>query len=793
MCTFKPKQSRSTSRFLFVIASLLAMLTVYERMVYAAQPRVLDSLLRRLPADRSQHTSDTSLTNLLNDITYQYWQSNLDSARRYATEAQQLAEQQGYARGLGVTLENFGRIAMTQGHYDSAMAFHAAALRIFEKIGWNGGRVSALTGKGVTYRLQGKYGESLAEYKSALQILHSDSLYTRTNSSEQKAFTRILNNIAMVYRLQGRYGEALPYLLQALKIRQQVGDPMSVAALQRNIGLLFDAQRRYEQAFRWYAEALATSTALADKQGIASVQDNLGMVYFQTGALDSAEMNHQSALRLFEEIGNVPGKASALYNLARVAMARSDVRRAEDLHRRALELRQKTGDKEAIASSLVGVAQTQVARGRHYEAITYFEYAAALADSLGAKSVAEEAYTGLVEEYDRTAQPLQALTASKRLLVLRDTLFAERNFRALAELQAQHQNEQQSQRIRLLEGEQQLQAMKLEREATLRNYALGLVGMAIFLAVLAIYGYQVKRNSANKLQQQNTEILKQQHLLEQQAVDIQVANTALHEKNIALESQQTILEEQAREIEMANTALHEQNTALEHLSNEKNEFMGIAAHDLKNPLAQIIMASDATVRYYSRMSDDEIRAHLSRIGIVAKHMTEIICNLLDVNAIESGATSLHLVVLNGSLVLDGLVQEYLPRAERKNMSIHAEIPPNVAVYADERALTQIIDNLISNAIKYSPHGRNIVVRMYSQSEAVRIAVSDEGPGLSGEDKAKLFGKFARLSAQPTGGEHSTGLGLSIVKKMVEAMNGRVWCESELGKGATFIVELPAAG
>ena len=80
----------------------------------------------------------------------------------------------------------------------------------------------------------------------------------------------------------------------------------------------------------------------------------------------------------------------------------------------------------------------------------------------------------------------------------------------------------------------------------------------------------------------------------------------------------------------------------------------------------------------------------------------------------------------------------------------------------------------------------------STNAFLRIEVRDEGPGLSPDDMTKLFGKFARLSARPTGGEHSTGLGLSIVKKMVEAMNGKVWCESEFGKGATFIVELPSA-
>jgi signal transduction histidine kinase len=118
------------------------------------------------------------------------------------------------------------------------------------------------------------------------------------------------------------------------------------------------------------------------------------------------------------------------------------------------------------------------------------------------------------------------------------------------------------------------------------------------------------------------------------------------------------------------------------------------------------------------------------------------------------------------------------------------------VLADKQAFWQVLDNFISNAVKYSPRGKNVWVRTLSRRDESgnlvgRLEVQDEGPGISESDMKKLFGKFARLSARPTGGEHSTGLGLSIVKKMVEAMNGKVWCESELGKGATFIVELPS--
>lgn len=110
--------------------------------------------------------------------------------------------------------------------------------------------------------------------------------------------------------------------------------------------------------------------------------------------------------------------------------------------------------------------------------------------------------------------------------------------------------------------------------------------------------------------------------------------------------------------------------------------------------------------------------------------------------------------------------------------------------ADPNVLVQALDNLISNAVKYSPPGKPIVVRQLTVSDQIRIEVQDQGPGLTAEDQKKLFGKFARLSAKPTGGEPSVGLGLSIVRRMMEAMRGRVGCESEPGQGATFFVELP---
>jgi len=242
---------------------------------------------------------------------------------------------------------------------------------------------------------------------------------------------------------------------------------------------------------------------------------------------------------------------------------------------------------------------------------------------------------------------------------------------------------------------------------------------------------------------------------------------------------------------------------LREMNEEKNEFMGIAAHDLRNPLgaitgyAEIILEEAAALRPEPVERLDLARKELtecaSRINAASKRMAEMVQNLLDANRIERGEMQLNLARTELGPSLSSVVESQRPHAATKQQTIHLELPATPATaMVDPGVAVQVLENLVSNAVKYSPPGRNIFVRLQHSPQSVRCQVRDEGPGLSAEDQKKLFGKFARLSAKPTGGEHATGLGLSIVKKMVEAMNGKVWCESELGKGATFIVELPAA-
>ncbi len=233
------------------------------------------------------------------------------------------------------------------------------------------------------------------------------------------------------------------------------------------------------------------------------------------------------------------------------------------------------------------------------------------------------------------------------------------------------------------------------------------------------------------------------------------------------------------------------NIELEQLNALKNELLGMAAHDLRSPLGVIQNYSDFLEADAGPLLNDEQRAFISTIKRTSRFMLGLVDDLLDVTTIEAGRLTLDRQPSDlGQLLADNVT---LSRtlAARKDIAIELAtatgLPP---VALDPRRIEQVLNNLVGNAIKFSPAGRKVVVSAVSEGDAVIISIADQGPGLPASDLPNLFKPFARATARGTAGEKSTGLGLAIVRKIVEAHGGRIWVETELGRGATFFVSLP---
>ena len=249
------------------------------------------------------------------------------------------------------------------------------------------------------------------------------------------------------------------------------------------------------------------------------------------------------------------------------------------------------------------------------------------------------------------------------------------------------------------------------------------------------------------------------------------------------------VQEQKSSLERLNSDLLASNTALRQASEMKSQLLSIASHDMKNPLTAI--------REFARILREESdQTHqlelLDMIFDSSNDMLALISQLLDSAALEGGNLEVAREQTDLVDLAERVVERNVRMADRKGQVIHMTMDDAeaCAISVDGERIREAMDNLISNAIKYSPLKSNIYVSMSRQRGEVVFSVRDEGPGLTDEDHSRVFGKFRKLSARPTGGETSTGLGLSIVKQIIELHGGRVFAEGEPGKGSTFTFVVP---
>lgn len=232
------------------------------------------------------------------------------------------------------------------------------------------------------------------------------------------------------------------------------------------------------------------------------------------------------------------------------------------------------------------------------------------------------------------------------------------------------------------------------------------------------------------------------------------------------------------------------NQQLEKLNREKNTYLGMVSHDLRGLLVTITGFASMLEETAAGALDSEQMRFVKIIHSAGDRTMMMVNNLLDFSAIENGRFSLSYGIHSLNEIISKKIDMYEIEMIRKKIEIAVNIDGDITCSIDAERIEQVIDNLLSNAIKYSPHESRVIVSARKHEGCVEVSFKDSGPGISEKDREKLFGAYQRLDAKPTGGERSTGLGLAIAWRIIDAHGGKLDVCSRPGEGSNFFFTIP---
>ncbi len=603
------------------------------------------------------------------------------------------------------------------------------------------GRAYSRLNQGVAYWVLGEISQARAHLFDAVKEM--------SKVGDELGEAKAINWLGNTFERLGNDIEALNCHLRAIELREKHGDREGIGASFNNIGNLYLRLEDYSTALSYYHKALEIRQQLGDEEGEAATLTNIGIIYYRLGKYDEARNYGLLGIERFRRCNNRQGYANALNNLGLVYDKLGEEDKAIRFYNECREIYAELNDKQGEANAFNNLGLLFVKKGKHSDALAYYEKSLEITRQVGDKLFEVETLLNIGKFYKQESQDEQAAgKALDYLLKAHEVAIELRSKKYLAEI---------------------------SKELSEMFEAKG------DLAKAFAYFRQFQQAHAQTLEEKSEERL--------QAI---VARNELQKAMQAAE----IYRLKNIELAKANEMLAEANTTLKEANQLKSELLAIAAHDLKNPLTAIL---DLVQNALSTTERSQQERMLYLITEFVERMLGIIEKVLEMSKIESGNITLNRRKVDVGQLAMLMVASYEHRAAKKSIQLNEEIEDDVTAVVDEDRLREILDNLLSNAIKYSYPEKRVFVsvkRLESGTKiqatpVVQITVSDEGQGFNEEEKARLFQRFQRLSAKPTGGESSTGLGLSIAKQLVDLHGGAIWAHSDgKDKGAIFTIELP---
>lgn len=728
--------------------SILALLTVTN---VFAQESSIDSLKLELEGAEE----DTTRINILIELAYST-ANDLDQQLAYIIEAQKIGKAVSSIKHKSRS-EILTGIFYSSIDMDSAIVLiNRGANRYVENEMWRFA-ANAFYIKGITFEVGSAFDSAISSYQKSYALAEQNQTHPEFGNSAYA-----LSNI---YNIRGENVEALKWAQKAKDAFTAGGLTKEISQVLNQIGIIYDQKGLYSEALDSYLEALDLAVKSQDIDGEILINNNLGVIYDNMNNGEMALQYYTNALEKARMHRLIENEATLLNNLSYIHLRKGDTAKSVELLKKSLSIDLSEIYPCFESYPLEGMGSIYVAQDQLDSAEYYLDRALKTGAICEDVAVLSSIHKGLGQLYSKRGEPSKASSSFRKALLIsrkanlrneiKEILFATYQF---------HKNSGNSR-----------QAMSyLEKYQALTDSIYNESNIEKATQLAAEYDFRKQVASINQEREETERKLTEE--IQAKSFENRLVLLAL-----------VLFFLLALTLARSYFYIQKQNKKLKWLNDEKNKLMGIVAHDLRNPLNMILGLMTLFQDVVKKNDDKNLKKYVELLGASAGRMHNMIDRVLDISAIENMKVNLKLERTNLTSLTYESIHNFDIIASQKEIKIIDNIDKLKECFAqvDPNYLVQVIDNLLSNAIKFSERGKKIEISLVSENNHHEIIVKDEGPGISEEEQKSLFQAYTTLSAKPTAQERSTGLGLSIAYKFIEAMGGKIECISKPGVGTTF--------
>jgi len=784
----------------------------------AQNKKAIDSLMRVYAK-----ASDTTQMLLMVDIAFLYHRSKPDTCIAISQQIIERSDKIRYPKGKGRGWNSMAAGYRIKSNYPRALECQQKSLKIGEEIGDKQGIANSLAGMGLVYRLQGNYPQALEYQIRSLKI--SEEIQNKQDIANS------LNNIGNIYNTQGNKTLALEYYLKSLKVREEIGDKIGLGNSFGSISIIYENQGNYPLALEYLLKAQKLFEELKDRQSIAIVLEHIGNIHEKQNQYPLALDYLFKSLKMSEEIGDKEGMTYPLRNIAIIYKKQKDYDKSIEYAQKGLQIAKEVKATPQIRQLSQTLYEAHKLKGEHAKALEYHEAYKNISDSIFTVDKSK-ALANLESklEVERKQKEIEALNKDNKLQQMqaekeRMETEKERNARLAIEKQAEaemlralareeqdkHKQDsllglaQKSQleadnlkmKEKQLKAESKAQELEISKEKEARRFREYVVYLMLagFVSVV-IFAYVLYR-SRQKEKRAKQEVLQKNEEIQMQAEEIRTQRDKLVESSALLEelleetqSQRDVLDIQKQELKQKNEEISIAFGDLAEVNATKDKLFAIIGHDLRSPINSLLsMLTMLNNQYITQEEFVSFSGNL-KSGVENVHFT--LNNLLAwANSQMRGLQTRPENIRIHSLVEQNF--QFLGEvAKAKGIQLQNQIASEWQVWADTDQINLVFRNLISNALKFTPNGGLVSIEASQKEGVCEVAIHDNGIGMSEKQINQLFKQTTHFSTHGTMGEKGTGIGLLLCQEMIEKNNGKIWAESQIGKGTTFKFSLPVA-